>query len=150
MNPWSVNWTDLNGNRRTDALDIDCHCFDPEKTQVLNPLVWENVPDGTWAAQTQVLPFFRNGRRPTESANFARNFRFGPEARFNLQVRVEFQNIFNRKFVPNPVLGNFTAPVIVTSDGRNISGFGTFGNLRNAGAFGSSQRSGQLVARFSF
>jgi hypothetical protein len=152
MSPWSVNWTDLDGNKRTDPLDIDCHCFDPEKTQVLNPAAWESIPDGTWGAQTQQLPFFRNARRPAESANFARNFRFGPESRFNLQVRVEFTNIFNRKFVPTPQGPNlnYTTPLGLSPDGRNISGFGSFSNLRNAGAFGNTQRSGQFIARFSF
>ncbi len=56
MNPWSVDWTDLGGNKRTDPLDINCKCFDPNKTLVLNPAAWELVPNGQWAAQTQVIP----------------------------------------------------------------------------------------------
>jgi hypothetical protein len=154
MSPWSVNWTDLDGNKRTDPLDIDCHCFDPRTTQVLNPLAWSNVPDATWAAQTNQLPFFRNARRPTESANLARNFRFGPENRFNLQVRVEFQNIFNRKFVPGPTLGNVATPptpVLGSTPAATAftAGFGTFGNQAVAGVYGTP-RSGQFIARFSF
>ncbi len=154
MSPWSVNWTDLDGNKRTDPLDIDCHCFDPRTTQVLNPAAWSNVPDATWAAQTNQLPFFRNARRPAESANLARNFRFGPEARFNLQVRVEFQNIFNRKFVPGPTLGNVATPptpVLGSTPAATAftAGFGTFGNQAVAGVYGTP-RSGQFIARFSF
>lgn len=149
MSPWSVNWVDNDGNRRTDPLDINCKCFDPEKTQVLNPAAWENIPAGQWGAQTQQLPFFRGIRRPTENANFARNFRMGADGRYTLQIRVEFTNIFNRTYLPNPVLGNYTTPVGFSTDGRNIGGFGTFNNLRNAGAF-TGQRSGMFIARFSF
>jgi len=43
MSPWSVNWTDLNGNHHTNPLNINCGCFDPTTTQVLNPLAWINV-----------------------------------------------------------------------------------------------------------
>jgi hypothetical protein len=152
MNPWSVDWVDLKGNRRTDPLDINCKCFDPEKTIVLNPNAWEAVPDATWAADTRQLPFFRGPRRPNEAMNLARNFRLGPEGRYTLQVRVEFQNVFNRLRLPTTpqIAGlNFNAAPTLSSDGRYTAGFGTFGNLRNAGAFGP-QRSGQFIARFSF
>ena len=154
MSPWSVDWTDLSGQHHTDPLNIDCHCFDPRTTQVLNPKAWSNVPDATWAAQTNQLPFFRNARRPTENANLARNFRFGPDRRYNLQVRVEFQNIFNRKFVPTPTLGNVaTAPAPVLGSSATAtaftSGFGTFGNQSVAAVYGTP-RSGQFIARFSF
>ncbi len=148
MNPWSVNWTDLDGKARTDALDINCKCFDPNKTIVLNPAAWDLVPNGQWAAQTQIIPGFRAARRPSESANLARNFRFGPDGRFALQVRVEFQNVFNRRFLAAPQLGNFaTAPTL--SNGAYIAGFGTFGNLSNGGAFGTP-RTGQFIGRFTF
>ena len=150
MSPWAVNWTDLSGKVHAEPLDINCHCFDPEKTQVLNPAAWSTVPNGQWAAQTQQLPFFRASRRPSESANLARNFRFGPDGRYALQVRVEFQNVLNRKFLPSPQVANLnfaTAPTV--SGGRNIAGFGTFGNLGTAGVF-PNPRSGQFIARFSF
>jgi hypothetical protein len=152
MSPWSVDWYDLNGVHHTNPLDINCKCFDPNKTQVLNPAAWVNVPDGQWAAQTQQLPFFRASRRPTEAANLARNFRMGPEGKYALQVRVEFQNIFNRQYLPVPGLGGATgASTPVTYGPLGItSGFGTFGNLNTANAYGGVQRSGQFIARFSF
>ncbi len=37
MSPWSVDWTDNSGTHHTDPLNINCHCFDVTKTQVLNP-----------------------------------------------------------------------------------------------------------------
>jgi len=150
MSPWAVNWTDLDGKVHPEPLDINCHCFDPEKTIVLNPNAWTAVPDGQWAAQTQILPDFRSPRRPSEAMNIARNFRFGGE-RVTLQVRAEFQNIFNRRFLPTPQGANlnFTTVPVPTSDGRYTTGFGTFGNLRNANQFGTP-RSGQFIARLSF
>ena len=148
MNPWSVDWTDLDGQKRTDPLDINCKCFDPNKTLVLNPAAWELVPNGQWAAQTQIIPDFRQSRRPNESANVARNFRFGRDGRFNLQVRVEFQNVLNRRFLPAPTLGNFaTAPTV--TNGAYTAGFGTFGNLSVTNAY-QAPRSGQFIGRFSF
>ena len=50
MSPWSVNWTDYSGNHHTTPLDINCHCFDPTTTQVLNPAAFTNVPNGQFAA----------------------------------------------------------------------------------------------------
>ncbi len=152
MSPWSVNWTDSNGTKRTDPLDINCHCFDPEKNTVFNPAAWEAVPDGVWATDVQQLQQLRGPRRPQENANLSRNFKFGPEGKYGLQIRVEMQNVFNRKLLPNaPSIANlnFNTPATPLADGRYTSGFGTFGNLRAAGSFGP-QRSGIFVGRFTF
>ena len=150
MNPCSVDWTDLSGTRHTDPLDINCHCFDPEKTVVLNPAAWHTIPDGTWTADTSTYAFFRGARTPRESANLARNFRF--KERFQLQIRMEFQNVFNRRFLPAPQLAfspvNASSTLQLSSDGRYIGGFGTFANLRNSGALaGPGLGSGQRAAR---
>ena len=75
MSPWSVDWTDNNGVHHTDPLDINCHCFDPTKTQVLNPAAWTNVPNGQFAANESSIRSFRGIRIPVENANFSRNFR---------------------------------------------------------------------------
>ena len=56
MNPWSVDWTDYSGVHHTDPIDINCHCFDPTKTVVLNPNAWTNVPDGQWANDCLTVP----------------------------------------------------------------------------------------------
>jgi hypothetical protein len=150
MSPWAVNWTDNDGKVHPEPLDINCGCFDPEKTIVLNPAAWQAVPDGIFSPQTQQLYDFRQSRRPSESFNVARNFRFGRESRYAFQVRVEFQNILNRTFLPAPVIAgqNFTgAPTL--SGGRYTGGFGTFGNLQTNGAY-TGQRSGQFIGRFTF
>src|SRR5262249_51252198 len=46
QNVWNSDWTDLDGKHHTDPIDINCHCFDPTKTLVLNRAAWANVPDG--------------------------------------------------------------------------------------------------------
>ncbi|HYV62041.1 MAG TPA: hypothetical protein VE958_05175, partial [Bryobacteraceae bacterium] len=86
---------------------------------------------------------------PSENANFGRNFRF--KERVNLNVRVEFSNIFNRTILPAPsVAGNFaSAPVKFTSGpntGLYSSGFGTI----NPTAGTTGQRQGSFVARIQF
>ncbi len=152
-NPWSVNWTDYSGNHHTDPLDINCHCFNPATTVVLNPAVWTNVPNGTFAANQASIRSFRGMRVPSENANFARNFRV--KERYNLQVRAEFTNIFNRLVYPAINLSggpgtNFQSPPTKFTSGPNTGlysgGFGTI--VPESGTVG--QRAGTLVARFSF
>lgn len=160
MSPYSVNWVDYDGKHHTDPLDINCHCYDPTKTQVFNPNAWENVPNGQWANDTSVLRFMRGIRIPQENANLSRNFRFGREGRYNLNVRVEFNNIFNRMILPQPtvVAGvgqpaiNFANPPTKITDTNNPNvglysgGFGTFNVLGGIG----NQRTGTFVGRFTF
>ena len=155
MSPWSVDWTDNSGVHHTDPLNINCHCFDVTKTQVLNPLAFTNVPNGQFANNEASIRSFRGMRYPSENANFARTFRI--KEGITLQVRAEFTNIFNRMTYPFPTgltsainLGNFaTAPTKFTSGpntGLYSGGYGTI--TPESGTNG--QRAGTVVARFSF
>ena len=149
MNPFSVNWIDNTGAQRTDPIDINCHCYDPTKNQVLNPAAWENIPNGQWAADQSDQRFFRGIRQPSENANFARNFRV--KEKVTLNVRVEFNNILNRMILPNPTTaGNYAAaPTKFTtgaSNGLLSGGFGTYSVLNGVG----NQRTGTFVARITF
>jgi hypothetical protein len=156
MSPWSVNWVDNDGKQRTDPIDINCHCFDPTKNQALNPLAWENIPNGQWGADQSTMRFFRGTRLPDENANLSRNFRI--KERVSLNVRVEFNNVFNRMRLPNPTTVaaagasaiNFaSAPTKFTtgpSTGLYSGGFGTYSVL--GGLLG--QRNGTIVARVTF
>ncbi len=154
MSPWSVDWTDYSGTHHTDPLDINCHCFDPTKTQVLNPAAFANVPDGQFAANQSSIRSFRGFRRPDENANFGRTFRI--KERVSLNVRVEFQNVFNRTLyssLATPItLGNMASkPTQFTSGpnkGLNSGGFGTVVPFTTTGLTG--QRSGSFVARVQF
>ncbi len=88
-----------------------------------------------------------------ESMSFGRNFRMGHEGKYNLQVRAEFQNIFNRLFLsmPNVANTNPLLPIGTTNNGVggiiNNSGFGSITTLNGAG---TQPRSGQIVGRFTF
>ncbi|MEO5926625.1 MAG: TonB-dependent receptor [Bryobacteraceae bacterium] len=154
MSPWSVNWVDNDGKQRTDPIDINCHCFDPTKTVVLNPAAWTNVPDGQFAAQQDSFRFYRASRQPEENLNVSRNFRF--TERVSLNVRVEFNNIMNRMRLPSPTTTaagvpiNFSsAPVKFTSGANNglySGGYGTMNVLSGT----SGQRTGTFVGRLTF
>jgi hypothetical protein len=160
MNPWSIDWTDNSGQHHTDPLDINCHCFDPTKTIVFNPAAWENVPAGQWGDQSG-LRFYRGVRLPQENMNFSRNFRI--KERVSLNVRVEFNNIFNRLQLPTPVGGavsvfapaSFSLAPSKFTTGANTGlysgGFGTFTATGASILSGTGgQRTGTFVVRLQF
>ena len=146
MNPWSVNWTDYDGKVHTDPLDVNCHCYDPTKTQVLNPAAWTNIPDGQWANDFSAIRSFRGIRYPNESGNISRNFRI--KEGINLNIRVDFQNAFNRLRLPQVNVNNTNfnaAPT--TAAGLYTGGFGTI--VPNSASLGA-QRTGLFVGRITF
>jgi len=126
------------------AVDPNCGCFNPQTTVVLNPKAWVDPGPGQWGASAPFFNNYRWQRQPAESMSFGRNFRMGKEGRFNLQVRAEFQNIFNRLFLSQPTTGPITP---TTSAGVLTGGYGTLATINGAGA---QPRSGQLVGRFTF
>ncbi len=156
MNPWSVDWVDYSGTHRTDPIDVNCKCYDPTKTQVLNPAVWENIPNGQWGADQSSIRNFRGVRTPLENASFSRNFRV--KEKVTLSVRVEFANIFNRTQLPSPVSVaaagqpaiNFAAAPTKLTTGPNAGlysgGFGTLNVLSGT----ATPRTGTYVARITF
>jgi hypothetical protein len=150
MSPWAVNWTDYNGKVHAEPLDINCKCYDPAKTIVLNKDAWESVPNAQWANDYTNLRFWRGVRRPQESANLSRNFRF-KEGRITLQIRAEVNNVFNRTLLPNPTTNGSTsfttAPTL--TNGVYTGGFGSFGNVTGGAGLGAA-RSGLLIGRFQF
>ncbi|HEY6344746.1 MAG TPA: carboxypeptidase-like regulatory domain-containing protein [Bryobacteraceae bacterium] len=124
--------------------DLNCHCFDPNKTFVLNPAAWSNPAAGQWGTAAGYYSDFRYQRRPVENMSLGRNFRI--KERANLQIRAEFTNVFNRTEMNNPTATNPLATQTVTSTGQTTSGFGY---ISNATTF-SAPRQGQLIARFQF
>jgi hypothetical protein len=140
----------------TPGVNINDHgSFNPANTQVLNPAAWAPCPAGGVCAATSVYyKDFRGPRTPTENANIGRNFRFGPEGKFNIYIRAEFVNIFNRTLLPNPTTGN-PGNKPGTSSGIYSSGFGVIDTYLPTGSiYGTAPylqgRTGTLVARFSF
>ena len=134
------------------AVDPNCHCFNPQTTQVLNPNAWTDAPGGTWGVSAPFYNNYRWQRQPAESMSFGRNFRMGREGRYNLAIRAEFQNIFNRLFLSAPLTNSNGGAVsanapITTVGGVNIGGYGSVATI---GGAGDTPRSGQMVARFTF
>lgn len=137
--------------------DLNCHCFDPNTTIVLNPAAWTNPGPGQFGG-AYYYPDFRGPRRPTENLAFGRNFRI--RERVTFKVRAEFQNILNRTYLNNPTITGTgispqTAPVCKLPNGSNggcsaglqvVSGFGSI----DTSTVPYQPRSGQLVAQFEF
>jgi hypothetical protein len=140
----------------TAGVNINDHSsFNPANTQVLNPAAWQACPAGGVCGATSVYyKDFRGPRTPTENANIGRNFRFGPEGKFNLFIRAEFVNIFNRTLFPNPSTAS-PQNKPGASSGIYSSGFGVIDTYLPTGSiYGTAPyllgRTGTLVARFSF
>jgi hypothetical protein len=153
----------------TSGVDLNDHStYNPYSTQVLNPKAWAPCPvNGTCAAAynglfgpaaTVYYKDFRAPRTPTENANIGRNFRFGRDGRYNLFLRAEFVNIFNRTIMPAPGTSNPQNPVTHGgAQGQLTSGFGVINAYFAAGSANAASnapflqgRTGTIVARFSF
>jgi len=147
------------------AVDPNCHCFNPQTTLILNKNAWTDAPAGTFGTAAPWYSDVRWQRQPAESMSFGRNFRFrraNAEREYNLFIRAEFQNIFNRHFLSKPAvgapgfsgsnqpsIGALTNPATVptTANGVYTGGYGYIATLGGAGAI---PRAGQIVARFTF
>ena len=129
--------------------DLNCHCFDPNRTFVLNPAAWVNPPLGQFGTAAAYYSDYRYQRRPVENMSLARNFRF--KERFNLQIRAEFTNIFNRTEPNNPIVNNALATPTNSGNGNTSGGFGAIITNATTGAVTfSPPRQGTLVARLQF
>lgn len=124
--------------------DLNCHCFDPNTTFVLNPKAWVNPPAGKFGTAAAYYDDYRYQRRPSESMSLARNFRLG-EGRMNFMVRAEFTNIFNRTQMGDPSVTNAFATQ-TRKAGQATAGFGWI----NTTSVAAPPRQGTLVARFTF
>jgi hypothetical protein len=154
LTPWNL----VAGNNNLMLVNPNSH-FDPTKQLVLNPAAWTDAPGGTFGTSSFYYNNFRWQRQPAEAMNFARNFRMGKEGRYNLNVRIEFQNVFNRHFFSTPAgAGGTTYP---STPQANLNAFyqggppagalsGGFGYVSFLNGAGDTPRSGQAVARFTF
>jgi len=136
--------------------DLNCHCFDPTKTFVLNPAAWSLPAGGTWGTSPAYYNDYRNQRHPTENFNVGRTFRIRES--MSLSLRAEFVNIFNRTVLPAPssttpltpatcfLSGNTGATGACNSGATVASGFG----FEQTALIVGGTRTGQIVARFRF
>jgi hypothetical protein len=131
--------------------------YNPLSNVVLNPQAWMPCPSNSVCpAAGNLYRDFRAPRVPSENMNIGRNFRMGKEGKYNLQVRGEFVNIFNRTLMPAPSTVNpQNNPVHGGAQGQLTSGFGVI-NAYFAPNVGSTStnllqgRTGTVIARFTF
>jgi hypothetical protein len=134
------------------TVDLNCHCYDPNKTFVLNQAAWSNPPAGQFGTSAAYYSDYRYQRRPVENIALGRAFRF--KERMSLNVRAEFTNIFNRAGIPNPTNGQGPGQTYASTQiknpatGVNAGGFGWVNT--NPATPVLFPRQGQLVARFQF
>jgi hypothetical protein len=153
---WGGGYTFMNRVAGQPLFLVDPNSkFDPTKQLVLNPAAWVEPPYGTFGASAPYFNDYRWQRQPAESMAFGRIFPMGKEGRYKLQVRAEFQNIFNRVFYSVPSTAGATTTITPTGHANTLSG--TTGLLSSGWGYvnwlqgsGSNPRSGQIVARFSF
>ena len=133
------------------AVDPNCGCFNPQTVQALNPKAWTDAPGGTFGVSAPFYNGYRWQRQPGESLSLGRNFRMGKEGRYNLFIRAEFQNIFNRLFLSAPAVGGSTNvnPLTQSNSAGGVN-TGGYGYIATVGGAGDTPRSGQIVGRFTF
>ena len=151
----------------TSGVDINDHStFNALYTQVLNPKAWTPCPtnstcaaasgSGTAPIATVLYKDFRGPRIPSENANIGRHFRVGKEGKYDIYLRGEFVNIFNRTLFATPAgfTSNPQNPPAKGAGGGTIytSGFGTLNNayLTPNTAYTNPGRTGTIIARFQF
>ncbi len=131
--------------------DPNCHCYDPQKTFLLNSAAWTDPQNGRFSSAPAYYTDYRYQRRPNESMNFGRTFRLSE--RVALNIRAEFGNIFNRAFWNNPTANNAKAIQAFRPNGTTSSGFGWLNPVQLGGVGGPpiiSPRNGTMVARITF
>ena len=124
--------------------DLNCHCFDPGTTFVLNPAAWTNPAAGQFGSATYYNDY-RAQRRPVENLAIGRLFRIRERA--SLSLRVEFTNLFNRTEANDPTATNPQLAQTRNAAGQTTAGFGYVNTL---GTTFAAPRQGQIVARFTF
>jgi hypothetical protein len=137
------------------AVNPNSH-FNPETTLALNPNAFVDVPAGVFGVSSPYYSNCRWQRQPQENLSVGRIFRV--KEKYQLQIRAEFTNPFNRVFFGMPADGTGTNtltgasknnpfPVPGSTAGALSGGYGFVNTLNGAG---TQPRTGQLVARFTF
>jgi hypothetical protein len=126
--------------------DLNCHCFDPNKTFVLNPNAWVDPAVGQFGASAAYYSDYRTQRRPQQNMNLGRTWRIKERASFN--VRMEFTNVFNRAYWGNPSNTNARLAQVTLANGNASAGFGKLPTTFSGA--NTLPRMGVVVGRFSF
>jgi carboxypeptidase family protein len=155
-NPYYPLW----GNFYPDFNLADAHHTDPHKynaaTAGTTPLYYYNfnvasspIPQDPTTAAVAFgkgpinSPDLRCPGIANENASVLKYFGFGPENRYQLSLRVEFYNLFNRHaYVINGC--GYSSQIGTPTDAS------TFGQITGVNDTGTPPRSGQFGARFTF
>ena len=124
--------------------NLNCHCFDPNTTFVLNPAAWSDPAAGQWGTSAAYYNDYRSARRYDEQLGLGRVFPL--REKMSLTIRAEFFNVFNRTYLNSPDSTNALATQTVNASGQVVSGFGRI----NTGSTYGPPRNGQIVARFQW
>jgi hypothetical protein len=137
--------------------DLNCHCYDPNTTFVLNKDAWYDPDPGTFGVSPAYYSDYRRQRRPIENMNLGRTFRMTEKMSFNL--RIEFTNVFNRSFWADPAgtsLTNWSSTQArqPLKPGQTVattaSGFGAVTTTGFTTTQNLYPRQGVVVGRFTF
>jgi len=127
---------------------LNCHCYDPSTTPVLNPAAWAAPALGQFGSGAPFYSDYRYQRHPAENINLGRTWRF--REKMSLNVRVEFSNFLNRTYLNNVTSSNPTTPVTRNAAGLLTGGFGYISTAFASTSQLAQPRNGTIVARFIF
>ena len=119
----------------------------------MNPAAWTDAAPGEFGTSAPYYNSYRWQRQPPESLALGRIFAINREREIRLAIRAEFANVFNRVFYSQPSAINPASPVATGNPFANgqpgalSAGFGFVNTLNGTG---TSPRTGQLIARFTF
>ena len=128
---------------------LNCHCFNPSTTAVLNSAAWTAPPNGQFGTGSPFYSDYRYARHPNENINLGRTWRM--KERMSLNIRIEFSNFLNRTYINNPLASNPTVPVTRNPlTGQTTGGFGYISTAFASTNQLAQPRNGTIVARFTF
>jgi hypothetical protein len=150
----STYYNFTNGQQPSSYFVVDPNqigkTLDPTRALVLDKSIWTDAAPGQYATTAAYYNGYRWQRQPSENFNFGRNFRIGKEGKKNLQVRAEFQNIFNRHFYSAANLSSGNPNTLAANNNPGGALSAGFGFVNTLNGTGSRPRTGLLVARFTF
>ena len=128
------------------TVDLNCHCYDPLTTFVLNPKAWVDPPLGEFSSGSARYSDYRQQRTPNESMSLGRTFQIREGVEFS--VRAEFSNVFNRAPTLAITSGNRAATQrIDPATQQTLDGFGRVSPVLGER---DTPRNGTIVARLRF
>ncbi len=128
--------------------NLNCHCYDPSTTPVLNPAAWAPPALGQFGSGAPFYSDYRYERHPAENINLGRTWRI--REKMSLNIRVDFSNFLNRTYLNNATSTNPTTPVTRNAAGLLTGGFGYISTAFASTSQLAQPRNGTIVARFIF